>query len=66
MISMEMIVSEIIGLVFGYIDIDLVDNDFLLNFVKFDESLIGECIILYGWVFDENVWLVLNMFIEIW
>lgn len=54
------------GLVFGYNDIDLLDNDFLNNYVKSGENFIGLCLIVYGCVVDENGCGVLNILVEVW
>lgn len=66
LILLEGIKSEIIGLVFGYNMFNEFDNDLILNYVKFGEMLIGQCILVYGCVFDECGVGVFGVLVEFW
>lgn len=66
LISLQNTVSEITGPVFDQNDIDAGDNDLLTNYARPGESPIGERIILYGRVLDENAKPVPNTLVEIW
>ena len=66
LLSLQQSISEITGPVFGYNDIDPIDNDLILNYAKPGEVPIGERILVHGRVLDENRRPVPNTLVEAW
>ena len=65
-LSMPVTISEMTGPVFGHDILGPLDNDLLHNFGNPGESAIGERIIVYGKVLDENARPVPGTLVEIW
>jgi protocatechuate 3,4-dioxygenase beta subunit len=65
LVALEPSLSEITGPVFGHDMLDPLDNDLLLN-GRIDRDPIGERILLYGRVLDENERPVPHTLIELW
>ena len=65
LVSIDTIISDIYGNVLDKNDLGLLDNDLTRNFNKHNEP-IGERIIVYGKLLDENSKPIPNSLIEIW
>lgn len=65
-ISMPLTLSEIAGPVFGHNILGPDDDDMLINFAQPGETAIGERIIVYGRVLDENARPVPGALVEVW
>ena len=66
LISFANTLSEVTGPAFGHDQIGEYDNDLILNYAKPGESAIGQRIIVYGKVQDENARTVPNVLVEFW
>ena len=65
MVSIDTIISDLYGNVLDKNDLGLLDNDLTKNFNKHNEP-IGERIVVYGKLLDENSKPIPNSLIEIW
>ena len=65
LVSIDTIISDIYGNVLDKNDLGLLDNDLTKNFNKHNEP-IGERIVVYGKLLDENSKPIPNSLIEIW
>ena len=65
LISIDTIISDLHGNVLDKKDLGLLDNDLTRNFNKHNEP-IGERIVIYGKLLDENSKPIPNSLIEIW
>ena len=65
MVSIDTIISDLYGNVLDKNDLGLLDNDLTRNFNKHNEPM-GERIIVYGKLLDENSKPIPNSLIEIW
>ena len=65
LVSIDTIISDIYGNVLDKNDLGLLDNDLTKNFNKHNEP-IGERILVYGKLLDENSKPIPNSLIEIW
>ena len=65
MVSIDTIISDLYGNVLDKKDLGLLDNDLTRNFNKHNEP-IGERILVYGKLLDENSKPIPNSLIEIW
>ena len=65
LVSIDTIISDLYGNVLDKNDIGLLDNDLTRNFNKYNEP-IGERIVVYGKLLDENSKPIPNSLIEIW
>lgn len=65
LVSIDTIISDIYGNVLDKNDLGLLDNDLTRNFNKHNEP-IGERIVVYGKLLDENSKPIPNSLIEIW
>ena len=65
LVSIDTIISDLYGNVFDKKDLGLLDNDLTKNFNKHNEP-IGERILVYGKLLDENSKPIPNSLIEIW
>ena len=65
LVSIDTIISDLYGNVLDKKDIGLLDNDLTRNFNKHNEP-IGERILVYGKLLDENSKPIPNSLIEIW
>ncbi|MFB9224207.1 protocatechuate 3,4-dioxygenase subunit beta [Paracoccus cavernae] len=66
LLSMESGLSEETGPTFGHAMIGALDNNLILNWSKDGTPAIGERILVYGRVLDENARAVPNTLVEIW
>ena len=66
LISVDSTLSEIAGPVFNHNMLGELDNDMILNFAQPGEMAIGQRIIVYGKVMDENGKPVPNTLVEVW
>ena len=66
LISVDSTLSEIAGPVFNQNMLGELDNDMILNFAQPGEMAIGQRIIVYGKVMDENGKPVPNTLVEVW
>ena len=65
LVSIDTIISDLYGNVLDKKDLGLLDNDLTKNFNKHNEP-IGERIVVYGKLLDENSKPIPNSLIEIW
>ena len=65
LVSIDTIISDLYGNVLDKNDLGLLDNDLTKNFNKHNEP-IGERIVVYGKLLDENSKPIPNSLIEIW
>ena len=65
LVSIDSIISDLYGNVLNKKDLGLLDNDLTRNFNKHNEP-IGERIVVYGKLLDENSKPIPNSLIEIW
>ena len=65
LVSIDTIISDLYGNVLDKNDLGLLDNDLTRNFNKHNEP-IGERIVVYGKLLDENSKPIPNSLIEIW
>ena len=65
LVSIDTIISDLYGNVLDKKDLGLLDNDLTRNFNKHNEP-IGERIVVYGKLLDENSKPIPNSLIEIW
>jgi protocatechuate 3,4-dioxygenase beta subunit len=65
LISLQNSLSEITGPVFGADELGPLDNDLIMNYAK-GGLPIGERIVVYGYVLDENGHPVRNALVEVW
>jgi len=65
LLSLQQSLSELTGPVFGHSDLDPLDNDLLRN-ARIDNDPIGERIIVFGRVLDENARPVRGALVEFW
>jgi protocatechuate 3,4-dioxygenase beta subunit len=65
LISLQSSLSEITGPVFGADELGPLDNDLIMNYAK-SGLPIGERIVVYGYVLDENRHPVRNALVEVW
>ena len=65
LVSIDTIISDLYGNVLDKKDLGLLDNDLTRNFNKHNEP-IGERIVIYGKLLDENSKPIPNSLIEIW
>lgn len=65
LVSIDTIISDLYGNVLNKKDLGLLDNDLTRNFNKHNEP-IGERIVVYGKLLDENSKPIPNSLIEIW
>ena len=65
LVSIDTIISDLYGNVLDKKDLGLLDNDLTKNFNKYNEP-IGERILVYGKLLDENSKPIPNSLIEIW
>ena len=65
LVSIDTIISDLYGNVLDKSDLGLLDNDLTKNFNKHNEP-IGERIVVYGKLLDENSKPIPNSLIEIW
>ena len=65
LVSIDTIISDLHGNMFDKNDLGLLDNDLTKNFNKHNEP-IGERIVVYGKLLDENSKPIPNSLIEIW
>ena len=65
LVSIDTIISDLYGNVLDKKDLGLLDNDLTKNFNKHNEP-IGERILVYGKLLDENSKPIPNSLIEIW
>jgi protocatechuate 3,4-dioxygenase, beta subunit len=65
LLSLEMTASELTAPRFGHGDIDPIDGDLIANYAKTGDP-IGERIIVYGRVLDENARPVPHTLVEVW
>ena len=65
LVSIDTIISDLYGNVLDKNDLGLLDNDLTRNFNKHNEP-IGERIVVYGKLLDENLQPIPNSLIEIW
>ena len=65
LVSIDTIISDLYGNVLDKNDLGLLDNDLTKNFNKHNEPM-GERIIVYGKLLDENSKPIPNSLIEIW
>ena len=66
LLSLENTISEMTGPVFGHDIIGSLDNDLIFNFARPGESAIGQHIVVYGRVLDEDARPVPNTLVEFW
>jgi protocatechuate 3,4-dioxygenase beta subunit len=66
LISFTNSLSETTGPAFGHNQIGELDNDLIHNFAQAGESAIGQRLIVYGRVLDENARPVPDALIEVW
>lgn len=66
LVSLQNTVSEVTGPMFGHADVAEGDNDLIHNFAAPGESALGERMVLYGRVIDENGRAVPGTLVEIW
>lgn len=66
LLSLNATISERTGPVFGHNMLSELDNDLLTNFAKAGETAIGQRIVVYGRVLDENGRGVPNTLLEVW
>lgn len=65
LLSLSPTVSEMTGPVFGHDILGELDNDLIRNYAK-DGDPIGQRIVVYGWVLDENGHGLANTLLEFW
>jgi protocatechuate 3,4-dioxygenase, beta subunit len=65
LLSLESTVSELTGPVFGHDKLGPLDNDLIRNYAKTGEA-IGQRIVVYGRVLDENARPVPGVLLEFW
>ena len=65
LISLQNSLSEITGPVFGADELGPLDNDLIMNYAKTGLP-VGERIVVYGYVLDENKRPVPNALVEVW
>jgi protocatechuate 3,4-dioxygenase beta subunit len=65
LISLQNSLSEITGPVFGADELGRLDNDLIMNYAKTGLP-VGERIVVYGYVLDENGHPVRNALVEVW
>jgi protocatechuate 3,4-dioxygenase beta subunit len=65
LLSLQQSLSEVTGPVFGYDDLDPLDNDLLRN-ARVDNDPIGERIIVHGRVLDHDARPVRGALLEVW
>ena len=65
LISLQNSLSEITGPVFGADELGPLDNDLIMNYAKTGLP-VGERIVVYGYVLDENGRPVPNALVEVW